>query len=113
MNVETIERLRDARTAATKAQQCVGDRSEDQYLADEGLNLIVERLLEVLGETLNVAQGYQPELEQAIPDLRIAVSVRHRIIHGYDKIDHVVLFETVTKSLPHLIEQIDTVRNDI
>ena len=113
MNVKTIERLHDARAAAIKAQQFVGDRPEEEYLADEGLNLIVERLLEVLGEALNVARRDQPDLEESIPDLRVAVSVRHRIIHGYDKIDHVVLYETVQKSLPRLIAQINVALNDV
>lgn len=47
-----------------------------------------------------------------IPDLRVAVGVRNRIVHSYDEIDHVILYETVTVSLPKLIDQINGVLED-
>jgi uncharacterized protein with HEPN domain len=109
MNETTIERLHDARSAAAKARHYVGDRPVSEYLANEALNLIVERLLEIVGEALNAARRQEPILEERIPDLRVAISVRNRIIHGYDTIDHVVLWEAVTESLPKLISQIDTI----
>lgn len=85
----------------------VGDRTQDAYLRDEGLRLIVERTIEVIGEALNATRRMEPDLEDMIPDLRVAVGVRNRIVHSYDEIDHEILYETVTVSLPRLVDQID------
>lgn len=102
-------RLRHAREYAETSIRFVGGRSQEAYLNDEGLRLIIERTIEVIGEALNAARRLDPTLEQKIPDLRVAVGVRNRIVHGYDEIDLVILYETVTVSLPKLIEQIDRV----
>jgi uncharacterized protein with HEPN domain len=103
------QRLRQTRKYALIAIRFVGDRTMDTYLQDEGLNLIVERAIEVAGEALNRARQLDPTLEGDIPDLRVAVSVRNRIVHAYDEIDHVILYEAVKMSLPLLINQIDQV----
>jgi uncharacterized protein with HEPN domain len=98
-------RLQHARQAADRAIRFMGDRTLDEYLADEGLNLIIERSFEVIGK----AEKMDRSLTSAIPDLRVATAVRHRIIHTYDEIDHVILYEAVKVSLPGLIDQIDWV----
>lgn len=103
------QRLRHARKYALIAIRFVGDRSMDPYLQDEGLNLIVERAIEVVGEALNRACQLDSALEDEIPDLRVAVSVRNRIVHAYQEIDHVILYEAVKVSLPRLVDQIDQV----
>lgn len=81
----------------------------DEYLEDEGLNMIIERSFEIIGEALGKAEKMEPSLTSAIPDLRVATAVRHRIIHTYDEIDHEILYEAVTISLPGLIDQIHRV----
>ncbi len=102
-------RLRHARDYAETARRFVDDLTLDAYLKNEGVKLIVERTIEVIGEALNAARRMDATLEEAIPDLRVSVGVRNRIVHSYDEIDHVILYETVTISLPKLVEQIDRV----
>lgn len=102
-------RLRHAREYAQTSIRFMAGRSQEVYLQNEGLKLIIERTIEVIGEALNAARRMEPSLEERIPDLRVAVGVRNRIVHGYDEIDHVILYETVTISLPKLIGQIDRV----
>jgi uncharacterized protein with HEPN domain len=102
-------RLRDAREYAEIAIRFMDGQALETYLLDQGLNLIIERAIEVIGEALNAARKMEPGLEEAIPDLRVAVAVRNRIVHTYNKIDHVILHETVRVSLPRLVDQINQV----
>lgn len=38
--------------------------------------------------------------------MALAIALRNRIIHGYDRIEHAILFETVQRDLPALIEHL-------
>jgi uncharacterized protein with HEPN domain len=38
--------------------------------------------------------------------MTLAIGLRNRIIHGYDKLDHGVILETVQRDLPGLAEQL-------
>jgi uncharacterized protein with HEPN domain len=35
--------------------------------------------------------------------------MRHRLIHGYDFVDYDILWDTITQSLPGLIETLDRI----
>ena len=75
---------------------------------DRKLNLSLVRLLEVVGE----AAGRVPKTEQdrypAIPWTEI-ISLRNRLIHGYDQVDFDILWTIVTKDLPPLIGVLGTI----
>ncbi|HEX6005613.1 MAG TPA: HepT-like ribonuclease domain-containing protein [Burkholderiales bacterium] len=43
-----------------------------------------------------------PELRERFPDLELAVGLRNRLIHGYDRILLGVVFDTVRLDLPKL-----------
>lgn len=69
---------------------------------DRKLNLSLVRLLEIVGE----AAGRVPKPEQdrypAIPWTEI-ISLRNRLIHGYDQVDFDILWTILTEDLPPLI----------
>jgi uncharacterized protein with HEPN domain len=73
---------------------------------DRLLNLALVRLLEIIGEAANRI----PEEEQArhaeIPWPQI-VSLRNRLIHGYDSVDFDILWQIVTEDLPPLIASLE------
>lgn len=75
---------------------------------DRKLNLSLVRLLEVVGE----AAGRVPKPEQdrypAIPWMEI-ISLRNRLIHGYDQVDFDILWTIVTEDLPTLIGALGTI----
>jgi uncharacterized protein with HEPN domain len=74
--------------------------------SDRLLNLALVRLLEIIGEAANRI----PEEEQArypqIPWPQI-VSLRNRLIHGYDSVDFDILWQIVTEDLPPLIASLE------
>ena len=78
------------------------------YAGNDVLRLAVERLFEILGEALAAVLRLDPDLEGQWPDLRRAVALRNRIIHGYDDINDVVIRDIVRTNLPPLMLTIDT-----
>lgn len=75
---------------------------------DRKLNLSLVRLLEIVGE----AAGRIPDEERArYPDIPWPeiVSLRNRLIHGYDSVDFDILWQIITNDLPFLIMQLDKI----
>lgn len=76
---------------------------------DRLLNLALVRLLEIIGEAANrVPEEQRAELPQ-IPWPQI-VSLRNRLIHGYDEVDFDILWQMVVHDLPPLIEALERLR---
>ncbi len=70
---------------------------------DRQFNLALVRLLEITGEAANrVAEGERIRIPE-VPWPQI-VSLRNRLIHGYDEVDFDILWQIVTHDLPQLIE---------
>lgn len=56
--------------------------SGSQFLEDRGLQLVVWKLIETVGEALRQAEIAEPSLSVRIPELRDIVNTRNRITHG-------------------------------
>jgi len=72
---------------------------------DRQLNLALVRLLEIIGE----AASRIPKKEQArYADISWSeiISLRNRLIHGYDTVDFDILWQIVSQDLPGLIESL-------
>jgi len=41
-------------------------------------------------------------LRERLPEAGLATALRNRIIHGYDRLENAVIFDTVVKDLPEL-----------
>lgn len=93
---------------AREAMALVQGKTRADLDADRLLNLALVRLLEIIGEAANRI----PEEEQArhaeIPWPQI-VSLRNRLIHGYDSVDFDILWQIVTEDLPPLIASLETI----
>lgn len=60
MKPETAKRLLDAHSAATELQQFIEGHTTTTFDRDRGLQLIVHKLLEIIGESLNEARRVEP-----------------------------------------------------
>ncbi len=82
-----------------------GGRTRQDLDRDRQLNLSLVHLLEIVGE----AAGRIPKEEQAryprIPWPEI-ISLRNRLIHGYDQVDFDVLWAIIAEDLPPLVESL-------
>ena len=93
------------RDHANEAVALVRGRSRSDLDSDRLLALALVRLLEIIGE----AAGRVPTDEQArrpgVPWPAI-VGLRNRLIHGYDNIDHDIVWQIVTTDLPALVVEL-------
>jgi len=70
------------------------------------LNLALVRLLEIIGEAAARISEEERERHNDIPWPEI-ISLRNRLIHGYDSVDFDILWNILTKDLLSLIEKLD------
>ena len=76
--------------------------------SDRLLGLALVRLMEIIGEAANrVSLEYQSR-HLSIPWSQI-ISLRNRLIHGYDAVDMDILWEILNQDLPGLIDELKTI----
>ena len=94
--------LVDALGAIEAAQEFVAGVALDAYSADKMRRSAVERQLEILGEACARLAKLEPTLIGSVTNLKLAIDLRNRIIHGYDSVDDEIVFLTVTQDLGDL-----------
>ena len=62
----------------------------------------VERQLEIVGEACARLARMEPALIESVANLKLAIDLRNRIIHGYDSVDDEIVYFTVVEDLPSL-----------
>jgi uncharacterized protein with HEPN domain len=75
------------------------------------LRSAVERQLEILGEACSRLDKLDANWAYTVPDIRLAIGLRNRIIHGYDAVDDAMVYETVQEDLPALRAVLATAQN--
>ena len=66
-------------------------------------------MLEILGEAATRVSQATREANPSIPWSQI-VATRNRLIHGYDVIDHDILWQTITCDIPPLLDALTRLR---
>ena len=91
---------------AKEALDTVSGKTRRDLDCERQLNLSPVRLLEIVGE----AAGRIPIEHRALcPDIPWGqiVSLRNRLIHGYDSVNFDILWKVVTEDLPPLMSQLE------
>ncbi|MCX5885582.1 MAG: DUF86 domain-containing protein [Proteobacteria bacterium] len=99
------EYLLDILEAAKLALFYIGERTKDNFLNDFQCQDAVIRRLEIIGEA---ARRISEETRKSFPELPWCDMVRMRnvMIHDYDDVDLVIVWETVKNDLPQLIDSL-------
>ena len=99
---ESAIRLRHMLDYAREAVTLARGKSRADLDADRVLNLALVHLVEIVGEAASrVSKDVQGQYPQ-IPWPQV-VSMRNRLVHGYDFLDFDILWQTITEDLPELI----------
>ena len=80
------------------------------YSSDVKTKRAVERNLEIIGEALNKISKKDENLE--ITDKRKIISVRNRIINGYDQVSDELIWSLITQYLPVLEKEVRQYLNE-
>jgi uncharacterized protein with HEPN domain len=83
-------------------------KSAQELVDDRVLSLAIVRLMEIVGEAANRIPQEQRSKYPEIPWTQI-ISLRNRLIHGYDAIDCEILWQILNHDLPNLVFSLDRV----
>ena len=97
--------LRQMQEHASEAIALARGRRRNDLDTDRTFNLALVRLLEVVGEAASRVSPEERVRLSRIPWPQI-IGLRNRLIHGYDEVDHDILWEIVGQDLPNLIEEL-------
>ncbi len=100
--------LQDILSAMRSAVIFVGDRTLEQFRADDLVSAATERRIEILGEATKRLSMSVRDAHPEIPWKKMA-GMRDLLIHAYDDIELDVVYDTVAKVIPPLIPQIDAI----
>ena len=108
---ETV-RLRHMLGAAREAVELSRGLSRQDLAEQRLVELALTKLVETVGEAASripkEIQGRSPEIPWAQ-----VVTMRHRLVHGYDTVDPDLLWSTVTEDLPALIPLLERALGEI
>jgi uncharacterized protein with HEPN domain len=96
--------LFDALAAVRLAREFAAGLSFDAFVSNVLVRSAVERQLEILGEACQRMAQDEPDIRQRLPEVGFAIGLRNKIIHGYDRIENAVVYDTLMQDLP-LLEQ--------
>jgi uncharacterized protein with HEPN domain len=82
-----------------------GKRDFDHYQSNKLLRRGIERELEIIGEAASRILKLNSDIN--IDNARKIVDLRNWVIHGYDKIDDMIIWGIISKQLPLLKIQVD------
>ncbi len=106
MQREIRKYLFDIKESIDSIEMYLHDRRDfNEYLSNKLLRRGIERELEIIGEATNRILKFDSDFH--IDDARRIVDLRNWVIHGYDKIDDVIVWGIVSRDIPKLREQIE------
>lgn len=98
--------LYDMQQSMLSIEEYLGEKRDFfAYEQNKLLRRAVERELEIIGEAAKHLLDLEPEIE--IDDARKIVDLRNFVIHGYDKVDNVIIWGVINKDLPKLQKQVE------
>ena len=108
MSPSTVEILRHILAEVDYLTKTSSDLARSDFLADETLRRAFVRSLEIIGEA---AKKVPAEVRDRSPEIewRAISAMRDRLIHGYFGVDYEIVWDVVTRKIPELREQIETI----
>ena len=104
---DPMVRLRHMLSHAREAVSITQGKVRADLNSDRQLNLALVRLLEIVGEAAARVPAEEREKYPRIPWLDI-VSLRNRLIHGYDNVDFDIRWQIVQQDLSLLIQALES-----
>lgn len=111
MRLESKKHLEDVRLAAELICDFTRGKSLDIYKTDALLRSGVERQFEIIGEALNRLDRSDSDTASRISNKRRIIGFRNILSHGYDVVEHSVVWDIIIQNIPPLLEEVETLLN--
>lgn len=99
--------LEDIRHAAQRIGDFTAGRSLADYQTDDFLRAACERFFTIVGEALSRLEKVDATMAGQITDYRQIIGFRNVLVHGYEVIDHAVVWQTIQVHLPILKQEVE------
>jgi uncharacterized protein with HEPN domain len=110
MQREILKYLYDIKESIDSIHDFLGaDRDFEKYKENKLLRRGIERELEIIGEATSRILKIDDRIE--IADSRRIVDLRNWVIHGYDRVDDVIIWGIISRDVPKLKEQVEKLIN--
>ena len=98
--------VQDALEACRELQEFPFGKSYPEVVEDRGLQLIIERLFEVLGEALYRIRNLNESAFNQLTDGHRIIGTRNLLAHGYDIVDHEILWAAIQSNIDTLVTEL-------
>jgi uncharacterized protein with HEPN domain len=106
MKREIKKCLFDIKISIDSINEYLGEnRDFFKYQENKLLRRGIEREIEIIGEAMSRILNLDPNIQ--IVNARKIVDTRNWVIHGYDKVDDVVIWGIISNHLPELKKEIE------
>lgn len=102
------EKLReDVRLAIADANELFQGKTFQDLQSERALQLMAERVLEIIGEALSRLRRDHPALANQVEDTDKIIGLRNILAHGYDSLDYEILWDVIENRLEALKRDIE------
>ena len=105
---DPLVRLKHMLDYAREAVEMIKGKKADDLDGDRKLTLALTHLVELVGEAASQVPQEMRGKYPNVPWPKI-VSMRNRLIHGYDFVDYEILWDTIVEDLPLLIAELEKI----
>jgi len=111
MNDEVRKNLVDILQAAEEIRGFTHGMDFRAYQNSPVTQRAVERDFEIIGEALNRIKKIDEQAIENVSEHHRIIGLRNILIHGYDIVDDVIVWNAVKNHLPLLVEEIQKILN--
>lgn len=105
MNNDIKKYLFDIRESVESIENFLGEKRDfNHYINNKMLRRAIEREFEIIGEAMHRIDKIDSTIN--ISCKKQIISMRNRVIHGYDKIDDEIVWGVIIRHLPVLKKEI-------
>lgn len=106
MHPRSPKLLEDIRDAAQFIRDATAGQGEADYSANRLLRHAVERSFEIIGEAVKRLAGLDPATAAQLGAYPQIIAFRNVLIHGYDLVDHALVWNAVEQQVPALLARV-------
>ena len=85
-----------------------GDKTVDDYINNRAFRSAVERELQIIGEALIGLEKIAPAVASRIPEYQNIIGFRHVLVHGYDSLGPMTVWNVMETKLEALAPNISS-----